>query len=266
MLLLASAPANAFAAPDADDRPLIRAAIDAGRLHQARVMLIRLSGAADSIETEALWAQFFLAEGRNEDALRAFDMLAARAPDSCAFQIGGGIAAARSGKADRAILSIERAAGRCALGWEAWNALGLAFDAARRWDASASAYAHALALRPSRPSSAVVLHNIGASMLLQQRFQPAAEYLQAALRLAPGNVRIIDDLDAARASIGKAPVRNMAVEDAARWAERLDNAGHAAMRAGRTSDARALLTEAITTSPTYQPDAAFSLAELQSRR
>lgn len=103
-------------------------------------------------------------------------------------------------------------------------------------------------------------------MLLQRRFTLAAEYLQAALQRAPGDSAIIDDLDAALASIGKPPVRNMAAEDAARWAERLDNAGRAAMRAGRTSDARMLLTEAVTTSPTYRPGALLSLAELQSRR
>ena len=262
-LLLTLSPINAFAMPDVDDAHLIGAAIDAGRLLQARAMLIRLPETTKSVEVDALWARLALAEGRNEDALRAFDTLSAGAPENCAFQLSGGIAASRAGKPDRAILSIERAARRCRLDWEAWNALGLAFDATRRWETSASAYAHALELRPSSP---VLLHNIGASMILQQRFVLAADYLQAALRLAPGDVRIIDDLDAALASIGKAPMRDMAAEDAARWAERLDNAGRAAMRAGRTSEARTLLTGAITTSPTYQPRAALSLAELQSRR
>lgn len=262
MFLLAVAPVGAVVAADADDTPLIRAAIDAGRLHQARTMLGK-PDTATSTETEALWARLYLAEGRNEDALRAFDSLATRVPDSCTFLIGSGIAASRSGKPDRAIAAIEQAAGKCLLGWEAWRALGKALDATRRWEDSASAYTHALALRPSNPA---LLHDIGISMLLQRRFAPAAAYLRAALRLAPGDVTIIDDLDAALASIGEPPVRNMATEDAARWAERLDNAGRAAMRAGLTSEARALLTAAVTTSPTYRPEALLSLAELQSRR
>ena len=79
-LLLPLSPSNAFAMPDADDAHLIGAAIDAGRLLQARAMLIRLPETTKSVEVDALWARLALAEGRNEDALRAFDTLSAGAP------------------------------------------------------------------------------------------------------------------------------------------------------------------------------------------
>lgn len=262
-LAIALAPDSAAAE---DQSALIGAAIRSGRLVQARTML---SGLGDSAklpkpaDSAALWADLALAEGRDEDALQAFDALASTAPDSCAFLIGGGIAASRTGRPDRAIASLERATTRCDVDWIAWNALGQALDAKERWQASASAYAHALALHPT---SAALLNNIGMSLQLQHRFANAVDYFGAALRIAPGNVRIVNNLDIARASIGLAPVRVIASDDAARWAERLGNAGRAAMLAGRVEDARAWLAQAVTTSPTYQPGAITSLAQLQARR
>ncbi len=262
---LALVPGVLAASPADDDAGLIAAAIKSGRLIQARTMLTRIAAAPATprpVAIDALWAELALAEGRDEDALRGFDALTAAAPDNCAWLVGGGIAASRAGKADRAITSLERATKRCTIDWEAWNALGVALDAARRWEASASAYAHALALRPSSPA---LLNNIGMSMLRQHRFERAADYFAAALQRAPGDIRFVNNLDIARASIGRLPVRNPG-EDAARWAERLGNAGQAALIAGRSDEARALLAQAIATGPIYQPATASSLALLQSRR
>lgn len=260
-LALVMMPAIAGAAPGDDDARLIDAAIRAGRLIQARAMLARLPDAAP-VAIETLRADLALAEGRNADALRAFEALGQGAPDNCAFLTGAGIAASRTDKPDRAIASLQRATERCAVDWQAWNALGVAFDATGQWEASASAYAHALVLRPS---NAALLNNIGLSMIRQHRFALAAGYLQAAVHLAPGDTRIVDNLDVARASIGQPLVRNPDTEDAARWAERLANAGRAAMLAGRPADARALLAQAIATSPTYQASAVSSLTQLNAR-
>jgi len=262
-LALALVPGGAAAE---DQSTLIGAAIQSGRLIQARTMLTRLEGPATMpkpADISALWAELALAEGRDEEALQAFDALAAAAPDDCAFLTGSGIAASRTGRADRAIASLQRVTTKCPADSVVWNALGQAFDAKGRWQESTSAYAHALALRPA---SAAVFNNIGISMLLQHRFAIAVDYFGAALRIAPGNLRIVNNLDIARASIGLPPIRAIASDNAERWAERLSNAGRAALLAGRVDDARAWLAQAVTTSPIYQPKAITSLAQMQARR
>jgi Flp pilus assembly protein TadD len=264
-LALALAPHVARAAPDDGQDRLIDAAIRSGRLIQARMMLTRIPDPASGprpVAIEALRAELALAEGRDDDALQAFDVLGAGAPENCRFLIGSGIAASRLGKAGQAVTSLRHATQGCTVDWRAWNALGVALDAQQQWEASASAYAHALALRPG---SATLLNNIGMSLTLQHRFSLAADYFETALRHAPGDVRIVNNLDIARGSIGQPPVRNPVSDDAARWAERLSNAGRAAMLAGRSSEASVMLAQAVTTSPTYQQDAASSLARLQSR-
>ena len=247
------------ASPAQDDGPLIAAAIDAGRFVQAETMLERLPAAQRDDETAILAARLALAQGRAADAYRDFALLAARQPDRCVVIAGLGVSAAQLGDEDQAIPALARATAGCHVDWRVWNALAAACDARGRWSEAGAAFARALELAGPRP---LLLNNLGVSLLHQGRFAAAADYFRVAARAAPDDRRIIDNLDIAAASIGIAPVRDPAHEDATRWAARLGNAGNAALRAGRTADARAYLAEAVTVGPVLSADADRALRDL----
>jgi Flp pilus assembly protein TadD len=251
-------------ASDMTDFPIIAAAIKSGRLYQAALMLDRTAAPADDSERLALLrlrADLALASGENDAALRAFRYLETAEPGDCDALRGKGLAAVRMQLLDEAIAALEPVTRDCPPDGRSWDALAIAYAAQQRWDASAAAHDQALALAPDNPS---VLNNRAMVLLAQRRYADALPYLQRAHAAAPGEARIANNLDIARASSGTEPVRDPA-DDAHRWAERLNNAGYAALVAGRTSDARRLLTAALEADPRFADRAAASLLLIGAR-
>lgn len=266
LILLGAAVISAAAAEatPADDIPLIAAAIRSGRLVQAELMLARTppqSGEA-ATELEILHGQLALAQGRDEDARRGFGVLALRLPDDCRVLLGLGMAESDLGDADLAIRHLESATRTCAADWKAWSALGFAYDAKARWGDSDAAYARAMENGGEQPA---LLNNVAASLIKQRRFAAAEPILVRARARAPDDMLIANNLDIATGSLGRMPVRRPR-ENTSRWAERLNNAGYAAMLAGRGDDARKWLTMAIAASPVFQAVAAANLAQLNARK
>lgn len=262
-LLAPAALLAAGMAPPPDDLALIDAAIKSGRLVQAQAMLDLMpadqTGAAD---VAILRAELLLAQDQYGAAEQAFGKLAAAAGTDCRVTAGLGIATAELRHTDRAIPLLQDAAARCAVDWRVWSELGRAYSGARRWDESKAAYDHALALNGPRGP---LFNDMAVSMLIQRRWSDAKTLLEQALAADPGDERFANNLDIAAASMGEAPVRARG-EDAARWAERLANAGYAALLAGRPDDARAWLSQSVAAAPVYSPRTAALLASLEPRK
>ena len=242
------------------DLPIIAAAIDSGRLVQARLMLARQDAGDDPDELAYLQGRLALAEGNDAAALRRFEPLAAAHPGNCRFVGGAGLAAARLAQTDRAIAWLIAATDACPDDWRTWNALAVCYDAKESWPQSSAAFAHALRLAPDK---ATVMNNAGVSLLRQHRFDEAAALLREARRIAPHDERIANNLDVATAAAGQ-PITRRPGENAARWADRLNNAGVGAVLSGRQAQARAYLSQAISVDPTYDATAAETLARLGS--
>lgn len=254
---------GAAAASPSGDLALIDAAIKAGRLVQAQAMLDLLpSSKPGTGEVAVLRAQLLLAQGQYASAQRAFAGLVTTASDDCRVIAGLGTAAAEMRQTAQAISYLRSATERCPPDARTWSELGRAFASGARWDDSKAAYDRALALGGRVPS---LLNDIAVSLLMQRRYAEAKALLQEARGAAPGDTRIANNLDIAAASMGEAPVR-AAGEDAARWAERLSNAGYAALLAGRTGDARAWLSQSIAAAPVYPTGTANILSSLEPRQ
>jgi len=243
-----------------DDLPLIAAAIDAGRLIQAEVMLARLREPADPDEAEAVAGvrgRFALATGAAEDALSIFDALHAAKPAQCDYARDLGIAATQTGDA-RAMGLLSDTMARCAT-WQSGQRLGVMLAQARRWQESENAFA--LSLRLS-PGNAVTLNNRAFARIEQARYVEALGDLRAASRAMPGDRRIANNIDLVEGALGHAPRRYQGADDDDAWASRLTLAAKGALRAGRTDLARAMLAEAIDIGPYHASEPSALLARL----
>jgi Flp pilus assembly protein TadD len=253
---------TASAAPP-DDLALVDAAIRGGRLVQAQTMLDLLPEAkSGTFEVAVLRAQLMLAQGQYAEAEQAFGKLAAAPSDDCRVIAGLGSAAAAMRHTEAALARLQDATARCPADWRLWADLGHAYDSGGRWNDSRAAYDRASALGASRTS---LLNDMAVSLLMQHRYPEAKSLLQQALVADPYDRRVANNLDIAAASMGEPPVRGRG-EDAARWSERLSNAGYAASLAGRSDDARAWLTQSIAAAPIYPAATANILSSLGAQK
>lgn len=249
---------TASAAPP-DDLALVDAAIRSGRLVQAQTMIDLLPDTeSGTFDVAVLRAQLMLAQGQYADAERAFAKLAATPSDDCRVVAGLGGAAAAMRHIEVALAQLRDATARCPADWRPWADLGHTYDVEARWTDSKAAYERALALNAPRAS---LLNDMAVSLMMQRRYAEATALLRQALAADPDDRRVANNLDIAAASMGEPPVRARG-EDAARWAERLSNAGYAASLAGRNDDARAWLTQAIAAAPIYPATTANILSSL----
>lgn len=243
------------------DLPVIAAAIRAGRLIQAEVMLERLPEPVDPDETEAVAdvrGQFALATGAPEQALRIFDALRAARPGRCEYTRDFGIAAARVGDA-RALGALRETAPHCAT-WQSAQMLGVVLARMRRWEESDDAFAVAL---QHSPGNAVTLNNRAFARIEQGRYDEALADLRTALGTAPGDRRIANNIDLVEGARGNTPRRRSAEDDRV-WASRLTLAAKGALLAGRAEFARVMLAQAIEVNPYHAREPGELLAGLAS--
>lgn len=242
------------------DLAVITAAIRAGRLIQAEVMLDRLPAPSGQDEAEAIMdvrGQFALATGASEQALRIFETLRTERPERCGYVRDFGVAAARMEDA-RALDALQEAEQRCAT-WQSEQTLGVIHARMQRWDASEQAFALSLQLSGG---NAVTLNNRAFARIEHARYDDALEDLRTALRTAPGDRRIANNIDLTEGARGNRPKRRQGEDDDAVWATRLTFAAKGALRAGRTALARAMLTQAIDVSPYHASEPSALLAGL----
>lgn len=260
--LLGPAVALMLAPPAAHDGlARAEAAIEQGRLTQARVMIERLAPVpAIATEIRRLTAELALAERDDRGAFAALAGLPDTAND-CRVDESFGVAALRVGRMAEAHAALERSTASCPDRWRGWNALGVIYDRLARWDDSERSYARALALTGG---SATVTNNIGVSLMLQRRHAEALAILNRAAAAAPSNERIANNIDIAGASAGQAPAPTR--ETQADRARRLGNAGYAAYLAGDRVRARAYLSQAIHLADRYSARAAGNLSLMDTER
>ncbi|WP_447725205.1 hypothetical protein [Sphingomonas koreensis] len=242
------------------DLALIAAAIRAGRLIQAEVMLARLPAPDDADEAEAVAevrGQFALASGASEQALSIFDALRTAKPARCGYVRDFGIAAARMADA-RALDALRDSEPRCAT-WQSGQTLGVILAQMRHWDESEQAFARSLQLSPG---NAVTLNNRAFARIEQTRYDDALDDLRTALQTAPGDRRIVNNIDLVEGARGNRPRRRQGADDDRAWASRLTLAAKGALRAGRTELARAMLAQAIEVSPYHASEPNALLARL----
>ena len=121
----------------------------------------------------------------------------------------------------------------------------MALDGSQHWGESADAYRRAIILDPE---NSALLNNAGVSMLNQGRSREAIDFFRQALALDPGDRRAANNLDIARIRSGERPSFGRDGGITAR-AERLNNAGYAALQAGDEDSASRYFREAISLYP-----------------
>ena len=256
----ATAPAPAAPAP-IDYARMIDEAIDGGRAIQAETMLGQWRAEAQPANAQPLaiaTARLALAQGRDGDAEAAFAGMSQAGSTDCRVDEGLGIARLRLGRPQEALAPLQRAVAACAGRWRAWNGLGVAYDDAKSWTASAAAYERAFQLT-DKP--VLLLNNYGMSLMAQGRAEEAAAIFDKARDMAPDDAKIITNGDAAYVMSGR-DIQRRPTDDADAWAKRLSDAGQVALRIGDVAKGQAYLSRAMTESERFLPEAAAALATI----
>ncbi|HKT78148.1 MAG TPA: tetratricopeptide repeat protein [Sphingobium sp.] len=256
----ATAPAPAAPAP-IDYARMIDEAIDGGRAIQAETMLGQWRAEAQPADAQPLaiaTARLALAQGRDGDAEAAFAGMSQAGSTDCRVDEGLGIARLRLGRPQEALAPLQRAVAACAGRWRAWNGLGVAYDDAKSWTASAAAYERAFQLT-DKP--VLLLNNYGMSLMAQGRAEEAAAIFDKARDMAPDDAKIITNGDAAYVMSGR-DIQRRPTDDADAWAKRLSDAGQVALRIGDVAKGQAYLSRAMTESERFLPEAAAALATI----
>lgn len=251
---------HAAGLPESSFVAAVDRAISGGRLVQAEAMLARTDVTINAIDRRRLEAARDLAQHRDREAYAGFEALLGEAAGDCRLQSSAGVAALRLNYIEIAERRLREATSACPGDGIAWGALAVIEDRAGHWEASSAAYARALAIRPD---DAALLNNAGMSLLAQRRISEAERIFRQALAIDPANERAKNNLDIARVSSGGRPTFD-SEEDSLIRAERLNNAGYAALLAGDDASAAAYFAEAIKVSPYRFAKAEANLADVET--
>jgi Flp pilus assembly protein TadD len=207
-------------------------------------------------------AECALALGQPEDAVTVFDALVPNAEFHAPALQGKGLAQFALGQRESAEQSLREATASDASLWRAWNGLGDLADLRRRPAEAAGLYAKALA---AHPNSAMILNNIGYSLLSSGNYPGAIARFREALAFEPNNVTVQTNLRLALAATGD-------YAEALRSAPReqmptlLNNVGYIAMRRGDYAAAERYLASAMDASGTYSAATAKNLDWVKDKR
>lgn len=160
-----------------------KAALEEARYDDAQKLAERILYAdAKNTSARLVLAEVHLAKGRTTEAAQHFSGLI-DSPDVGARALQGrGIALMLQGKADDGATNLSAAVDQDETLWRAWNALGAYYDSIQQWDLSIASYDRAVKLRPS---SAVVLNNLGYSLFMRGEVEKSIEVLTNAVRKDP---------------------------------------------------------------------------------
>jgi Tfp pilus assembly protein PilF len=220
-------------------------ALAGGRLVQAEAMLAREDIQLADPDRQRLTASLLLATHRDAEARSIFEAQLRQRPDDCRLQFGAGLAALRLGKTAEATSLLTKATSACPDNGKAWDAMAVIENKAGHWDAALAAHYRAIAIAPD---DADILNNAGVSLLEQKKFAQAISLFKQALQRDPAHKRARNNLDIARVAGGEQPSFDQE-DDSRRRAERLNNAGYAALLSGQQGVASRYFTQAIKTDP-----------------
>lgn len=239
----------------------IQTAYDDQRYLDAGKLLDQALFASGSDPRLTYWAgELNLARGRYQDALANFMSIKTEAKMHSKAMTGEGIALAKLGRSQEAIMSLQAAVSEDSKAWRAWNALGSEYDRKHDWANAEAAYGQALS---ASSGAAIVLNNRGFSRLSQKKLDEAIPDFVAALQKKP-------DLAPARANLRLAMSMQGEYERAingavaADQAIALNNAGYAAMLRGDYDKAKDLFTRAMKVKGGYYSLAAANLERTQN--
>jgi tetratricopeptide (TPR) repeat protein len=231
------APPSDFPGGDAE------AAIEAGRLDQARFMIAR--AATDGVKgpiVDKLLADLAFAEEKFPEAFARYRQLAGQPPKIPAMCERAAIAALRFQAIRDAASMIDCATSGPSRSWRAWNARGVLADVLGEWGNADAAYGKATEVGGSQPD---IVNNQAWSYLLRGDWARARDGFQRAVQLDPKSPRIANNLELASAALAaQLPERKAAESDSA-WAARLNDAGIAAQLLGDRKRAVAAFTQAL---------------------
>jgi Flp pilus assembly protein TadD len=251
------------AAPDSAVLMAADATREAGRYAEAQQIYQRLLITTPTLAGARYGAaECALALGQPDGALTLFDGLVANSEFHARALQGKGLAEFALGRRDAAGQSLREATAGDATLWRAWNGLGDLADQERKPKDAAALYAKALALHPN---SAMIINNIGFSLLGSGDYAQAIVEFRKALVLEPNNLTVQTNLRLALAATGdyEAALRSVPREQ---MPSLLNNVGYIALRRGDYAAAERYLTGAMDASGSYSTVAARNLDWLRDKQ
>lgn len=247
----APAPPSDFPVDDAE------AAIEAGRLDQARLMIARATteGVKRPV-VDKLLADLAFAEEKFPEAFARYRQLAGQPPNVPAMCERAATAALRMQAIKDAASMIDCATSGPSRSWRAWNARGVLADALGEWENADAAYRKATEVGGSQPA---VVNNQAWSYLLRGDWARARDGFQQAVQLDPKSPRIANNLELASAALAAQLPQRKAAESDSAWAARLNDAGMAAELLGDRKRAVAAFTQALEASGNWYSRAGNNL-------
>jgi Flp pilus assembly protein TadD len=236
---------------------------DAGRYAEALQIYQRLLLTSPSLSGARYGvAECDLALGQADNAVTVFNGLTADGEFRARALQGKGLAQFALGQRDAAGKTLRDATASDATLWRAWNGLGDLADQERQPKLAAGYYAKALAIHPN---SAMIINNIGYSLLGSGNYPEAISEFRKALAIEPDNVTVQTNLRLALAASGdyEAALRSAPSEQ---MPNLLNDVGYIAMRRGDYAAAERYLANAKDASGSYDAVAARNLDWLKDKQ
>lgn len=140
--------------------------------------------------------------------------------------------------------------------WRVWNALGIISDLFGEYENSITHYKKAIALSDNR---AILQNNLGYSLMMNREFKVAEEVLLKALKLAPSNPRIVNNLALTIAWQGRYDEALQYLSLVMDEASANNNVGYVAYLNEQYDDAENMFRKAMRLKPSYYKRAAANL-------
>lgn len=240
--------------------PVIDAAIGAGRLEDAALIIARLATTHDSPELRLRSAELALASAAPDEALLRFSSLIAIPETAARANQGIGLAQYRKADFVAAKTALEAAVAADPALVRSWIALAAIADANRDFAAADAANAKALAIDAN---SAAALTNRGYSLLLRGKAAEAEADLVRATQIDPKLAVAQTNLRVARAMQGKYR-EAFAGSSKESLAADLNNVGFGALSRGDTHTAETYFNRALSLNTRFDPVAWANLRYLKS--
>jgi Flp pilus assembly protein TadD len=259
----AATSSEAKAAPDSAVLMAADATREAGRYAEAQQIYQRLLITNPALAGARYGAaECALALGQSDAALTLFGGLVANGEFHARALQGKGLAEFALGRRDAATQSLHEATASDATLWRAWNGLGDLADQEHKSKEAAALYAKALVLHPN---SAMIINNVGYSLLGSGNYAEAIVEFRKALALEPNNLTVQTNLRLALAASGDyaAALRSAPAEQ---MPTLLNDVGYIALRRGDYAAAERYLTGAMDASGSYSTVAARNLDWLKDKQ
>jgi Tfp pilus assembly protein PilF len=249
--------------PTASSEQLLTAAeadIAARRFQLAYQSLTRLDQAALATPRAQLASgEVLLGLSSPKQALAQFQAVQSDETYRARAYQGMGLSLMALGDLNTAKDQLDRAVAADPSLWRSWMALGRVYDGNKDWSGAQTAYDKALAVQPDSP---IIINNMGMSLMMQHRYDEAAQDFQRALTIDPTMDMTRANLRLAMAWQGKYDEALVGAQAGSR-ADALNNVGYVAMLRGDQEAAQKYFSQALESSPTYHERAARNLETLK---